>query len=492
MTLKLDLTVTEPRLLYQQDTHCVARLGNAGVVPVEVGIPPLDRTLPIVHVFNVQTGAEDEYRRKGRSRTMPLGPGAMAPGASLDSEFRLLAIVPQLPPGYYDIRVIWEYNGGGRRAESQFVRVQVLGTTPKSLKLVEAVGGRGGYKFGVSVNLSGDPDEPPRILRSSFALMTNGGVEDVLPVSECSLSCRPVMSAPAVGEPLRSHWIAWVDGQTVHYVHVDDNLGVGDQQSFPLPSSAMEIVPPLYGAPVESPSVSAPGGILLYQGAVGGPEFSLHSVWLTHEQAKGLGAVNLPGPKPLWIMSHVRSSNQWLVTYLQTDGAQLSLCLASWPGIQSSLPGPIPLADWPGELICAGATMGKDDLIMGGLLMWKMREDGLRRLVLMSWKVSPDNACDSQEQVIDWRPDAPVREARIGIRDDGQAAALIMNEDGTWQAFDGEGVQPVPGDLRKSKQPLELGFMNGIGKPVLIAGTVGLGFKVVGLDGSPLPTRLFP
>lgn len=491
MTLKLDLNVTPQTLLSQQDARCIVTLENGGTGPIALGMPPFDPTVPMIHVFNVQTGAEDAYRGRWERQRDQVDPVSMPAGAREDVEFRLNELVPQLPPGHYDIRVMWEYNGGAGRAESPFVRVQVLPTTPTSLNLVNAVAGRGRYKRGVWVNMAGDVNEPARIISSSFAFMVKGGVSEVLPVAECSRSCRPVVSTWAGDKSHPGQWIAWKDGQILNYLYVDRG-NVGAKKSVSLPSGEMDLVQPLLAVSVGDATTVPEGGVLLCQGLAGGPEFQLHSLWLTEEGPKGLGAAGLPGPKPLWIMSHVRSKDQWLATYIQSDGAQLSLSLAPWPGFQTRLGGPLGLAQWPGEMIGAQATMGKDDLIIGGLLMWKIRDDGVRRLVLISWKVSPDNACDSQEQVIEWRPDAPVRDARIGIRDDGQTAVLVLDEDGAWHAFDGEEIQPIPEDFRYSKQPLELGFMNGGGKPVLIAGTVGFGFKVVGLDGSSLPTRYFP
>ena len=124
--------------------------------------------------------------------------------------------------------------------------------------------------------------------------------------------------------------------------------------------------------------------------------------------------------------------------------------------------------------------------------MWKMFEDAPRRLSLISWRVSGENVVDKQEeQTIDWHPNEPVREARIGVSDSGTTAALIADAEGKWQVFDGQGnLQPVPPEFEKSKQPMELAFMGGVGEPILICGTIHNGFKIIQLDGSPIPPRM--
>ncbi|MBN1843958.1 MAG: hypothetical protein JW883_16985 [Deltaproteobacteria bacterium] len=158
------------------------------------------------------------------------------------------------------------------------------------------------------------------------------------------------------------------------------------------------------------------------------------------------------------------------------------------------MPSPVRMASWPGEFIATGANIDAENRIWGGMLVWKMTGDGPRQLVLVTWSVSGSNEfVEGQEHIIDWHPNEPVREARIAVNDVGGAVALIADGQGRWQVLDGKGnLQSVPIQFETTKQPIVLAFMNGIGKPVLIAGTVGMGFKVVGLDGSPLPTRLFP
>jgi hypothetical protein len=491
MALKINLIVTQTDLLYQQDAQCVVNLNNAGGTTLAVGIPPFDVTLPVVHVVNVQTGAEDEYRRKRQTSAIQHDPVSMAAGAAMDTYFNLHDIVPQLLPGYYDIKVVWEYNNGEEIAESQAVRLRVFPTTPKSLHLVRAVGGQSGFIYGVWVNLPGDPEKPCTIVRSSFALMVNGQVADVAPVMECGASHLPILSAPANGVALRSHWIAWIDEQNLHYTYVDGDSGVvASRQTLPLPvTEDMDIVAPLHGGMKGDPGMTPEGGILLCHGTRGGAGFHLHSIRLEMDNAQGMGATTLNGAKPVWIMSHVRSNEQYLATYAQQAGKELSLFLAPWPGSKSSLPDSSLLMTWSCSFLAAGAAIAADDAILGGFLVWKTGDDVPRKLVLLSWSVSLQNVFETTGELpIDWHPNTPVRDARVGVNDNGAPVALIKDDEGAWHIFDGDILQPVPAEFTKSRQPIEPGFLNGNGDPLLICGTIGYGFKIIQADGSPLPS----
>jgi hypothetical protein len=207
-TLHISLTIDDARLLYQQDTYCSITLQNDGAHPIDILVPPLDVSLPIVRVIDVRTGAEETYRRKPPPRSMPHEPGQLLPGDSVKSGFSLFDIVPCLPPGDYDICTTWEFNGGEGMAESLAARLKVLPTTPKSISMADAFGGYGNLKYGVWVNLAGDPDEPGKIVRNRFSFEAGGGVSHVLEVADCGRTCRPVVSSPAVGTVAASQWVA--------------------------------------------------------------------------------------------------------------------------------------------------------------------------------------------------------------------------------------------------------------------------------------------
>jgi len=286
--------------------------------------------------------------------------------------------------------------------------------------------------------------------------------------------------------------VAWLEGEKLHFTHVDDELGVAPVEAVPLSGGDGEIVAPLFSAEVVDTTVRPAGGALLVQGDPRGRQFGLQSLQLGPQQWKAIGSATLPGPKPLWLMSHVRTGKKaWLVTYLQTSREMVALSLAQWPGVPGSLAAPVRLAEWRGEPIAAGGSTGADDTLRCGVLLWKKRKDTPRSLVLLACTISPTNDLQQQEQVIEWHPNTEVREARVAVSDTGRTVALIADMDGVWHLYDGQGnVQSVPAEFQKSRQPLEPVFLDGVGEPLLICGTVGQGLRIVQLDGSPLPPRV--
>jgi len=487
MALVLKLVIEGTVLLYQQDTTCTVTLSNSGPGLVKLMLPKMDPTMPIVRVVNVQTGAEERHHRSRKGVKVRDEPLELPAKDSLEAEFSLWEIVPELAPGEYEISVIWEYNNGEATAESNGVRIKVLPSTPKNLYRVNAVGGRSGVSFGVWVDVASDP---PRIFRGSFSLMNGGGLDEISTVCNAKVTSSPVLSAPAGRTPLQSHWIAWKDGSTLNYTHVDDEMGVLRSKETPLPEGEVEIVAPLYSDQVRDATERPDGGVLLCQSAPGGATFQLQTIVLTPKRARSLGVASLPGTRPRWMTSLFRSSEERWITYLQVDASRISLSMAPWPGEKDKkYPGPTHLTDWTGGFLAAHATLDGENTIHGGILIWKAMEDESRKLVLIPWAVSSTNAFALREEhVIDWEPAVSIREARIAVSDNGIPAALLCDEEENWHTYDGKGkVLPAPPAFQKSKQPLELGFLNGGGEPLLICGTVLMGFKIIRFDGSPLP-----
>lgn len=487
MSLRVQFTLEKTELLYQQNAYCTVLLKNIGSSQLAVSVPPMDVSNPTVYLMNVQTGVEDAYQRMPGARKIDPGPGELSPGDDVESGFYLFSIVPELEPGHYDMRITWAYNNGLAIAESETTRIKVLPTTPKNLQMANAFGGHGDLKYAVWINLAGDPNEPPNIIRSRFTLKEGGGVSDVILVASGTVSCKPVLSSPMVGKVAASQWIAWIDNKELHFTHVDDELGVSEPQNLPLALDGIEIIPPLYSAEVEDTRVRPPGGVLLQHSLPEANQFRLDSVQLAPGGAKSLGHLIIPGEKPLWAMSHVLSSKQWLVTYLQKQDGGLLLSYSLWPGMHVENIQPVNLALWKSQLITASACVDAEDTIHGGILMWKTPNDKPRRLVLETWTFKGEDIA-TKEHPLEWRPNQLIKDARISVSDTGLPAALIADQEGNWFiTVNGGELKPLPPEIQKTRQAIEIVFMGGIADPLLVCGTVSRGFNILQLDGSPLP-----
>jgi len=483
--LTVSLAIATPSLLYQQDTNCTVTLHNSGAGPVEVLVPPLEETLPIVHMRDVRTGEEKIYRRQPSPKGAVFESGQLPPGESVETGFKLLDVVPSLATGEYDTRVAWEYDGDTGLAESQPVRVKVVPTTPAHLRLADAVGGRGVVKYGVWLNRSGDP---PQIVRNRFTLRAGGGVSHLLPVAECERGSRPALSAPAVGKVARSQWVAWVDRGTLRFTHVDDKLGVAAVQSFPLSVEAA-IVVPLFSAEEVDTTVRPVGGALLMATGPNRDHFRLRSLRLTPEGAIPLGETTLPGPLPGWIMSHARSAGDRFVTYLQATDGRTTLHRAPWPGFGEGGDVGARLVEWSGKFVAAGAAIDAGGVVHGGTLLWTAGEAGDGTLMLIGWTVHPDGGYrEVHRRAVDWDPARPILVAKMAVSQRGDLAVLVgVNEDG-WYVYTGDlGLRPLPAKIQPANDALEVGFLDGVGEPLLIIGTQSHGWLTTRLDGSPLP-----
>ena len=488
MILLLHFTIEQAVVFYQQDSMCHVSLTNAGQAAIQITEPKTDETLPIVYVLDIHTGVEEVYRGNQSPHVSP-EPLSLLPGQKKECSFSLLSDIPNLPPGEYDISVGWEYNEGQETARSNTVRVKVVQSTPTSLSLANTVGGRSGHKHGTWVDVANDP---PCVMYGGFDLNLGGGMKNVTKIAPLKELVHPVISSPVNRTPLRSHWLAWLDKKGVNYTHIDKKSGILKPQCLKFKGIEAEIITPFYGAKTKDPQVRPEGLVLVCSKTPTATQFLGQTIRLSTKKAEVIGQAEFHGPKPLWIANHARSEQQLLMTYLQTDGNTLTLNSAPWPGITSEFSRPTRLAALKGQFLAADAVLVNDGVIRGGILMWKHLEGTPNRLVVVTWTLDENNKFELQpEHAIDWEPADLIQTAIMRVSDGGRPVALFTDVEETWHIYDGKGkVLPMPAPYQKTKQLIEIGFINGISDPLLICGTVQNGFKIIQLDGSPIPPRM--
>jgi len=484
MTLSLQLTVSKDEILYQEDVAFLVTLNNTGLDPVTMGFPSVDNSMPVIHVLNLSTGVDQKHSRPEESQGNFFPDFTLVPGTKLEESVSLWNIVPQQNPGEYHIKVGWAYNDT-EYALSNTVRVKILPSTPAGLNTVSSEGGYAALKYGVWVEMA---NRPFKIMRGAFALMPGSPIGDVQPVAECSPGCKPVMSAPASGEGIGCHWIAWVKEGMLKIVHAHKNLGVSTEMQLTLPNNGIQIVSPLYSDPPADKESRPNGAMLLYQNVPGHKQFALYPVEFTAQTVMAENPVMLPGKQPLWITSHARSQDDRLVTYVQSEGETFTLSSAPWPKQGESSVDIKQLSQWQGRFLSAHAIADRDGAVCGGILFITESEAG-PKVMLVAWTYLASGEFNITEQHdIKWHPSEQISETKVGVSDNGVTAALLCDGQEKWHIYDGEGaIHPVPFEFEKTKQPIEIAFLGGDEEPLLICGTVSLGFKVARLDGSPLP-----
>jgi hypothetical protein len=487
--LDVSLTIKRNAVIYQQDVDCLVTLKNSGSSPILMGFPPVDRSMPILRVTRISTGDTQQYQRLEDPSPNFFSDFTLAAGDVQESSFSLRNIVPWLSPDEYEITVLWQYDNSSRRAESNSVRLTVLPNVPANLSLVDAVGGQGGFRFGVWLNTS---TSPPTIFRGGFSFLPGEDVLDIIEVAPASKDSHPLLAAAIPGSPLNSHWIAWIDDNVIRYSHIHKKLGVLTPRYLPLSSGQWEIVPPLQSNPALNNSERPEGGMLLCGGEKTDKNFKLKSVQFLDGEAKILSETTLPGPKPLWTTSHVLGSGERYVTYLQSEGQNISLYLVSWPGMKGALQNPKRLSFWTGKFLEANSGIGQEGVIRGGLLLQDWKDNS--KVELINWSLLHDKLIlKEQKQIINWFAVQQITGAKIGINDAGLIAVIIQSGEGDLYGLDSEGkLNKIPEEVSKDLLVYEIGFAGGWEEPVLLTGSASKGFRILRFNGSPLPMPSSP
>jgi len=487
MILLLHLTIEHAVIFYQQDAICHIMITNSGQSAIQTTEPKTNNTLPIVYVLDINTDVENKYRGRQSPYESPESL-SLSPGKKLECSFSLLSMIPELPPGEYDISVGWEYNEQ-QTARSNAVRVKILPCTPARLDLVNMIGGQSGYKLAAWIDLA---NEPYSILFSGIDLNLGGGASGLSKIISCKELVSPTLSSPVNKVPLNSKLIAWMNEKGLNYAYIEKDITKIKPKSMKISGTDAEIFKPLYNIDAQEPGAPQDSLALIYTSLPTDKQFHLQTIRLSVKKANVIGQVDLPGPKPLWITNHARSKQNLLMTYVQADGHTLTLHSAPWPGVTSEFPRPTRLAELKGQFLAADAVLVNYGVIRGGILMWKHLEDGPNKLVLLPWMLDENNKFEIQpEHAIDWEPADLIQKAIMRVSDGGRPVALFTDVEETWHIYDGKGkVLPMPAPYQKTKQLIEIGFINGISDPLLICGTIHNGFKIIQLDGSPIPPRM--
>ncbi len=474
MSLKLVLTIDQTNLLYRQDVLCHVLITNNGSEPISLKLAKMDMTQPIIRVVNVQTDKEKTYSSDPSGHVMAEESMQFSPGQSTQEEFSLLEKIPDLQAGEYRISVIWEYNEGEARAESDPVQITISPSSPVTLNLVDAVAGRSGNKLGVWWDRGG---KTPSIYYGMFSLMTGGGIKNIIKISSVAQHSKPVLSASGPGIPLRSHWIAWVnDNNVVFYSHVDSNKEVLGLRKINLPPGQWTIISPLYNFETKDSNSTQSGEIILCGGEDNVNNFRILSIRISNHGAEINKNAVITGSFPLWITSHINHKGEQTISYLQGKTKKLSLYSLPWPGENSSVQVPNPLTSWSGSLVGITTRMDKNGVIHGASLIQNERDQA--KIEFDNWSISNGNFSQViKTKDIAWFAEQKIIAGKIATSDRDKTVFTITTENGKMYSYDGEGsLQTMSKKIGQDHLTHEIGFLHD--EPVLITGSENIGFRV--------------
>jgi len=482
MPLDVQFRIAKTNLLAQEDPNSQVILVNNGKAPVNILNPEFNPHMPVLRVMEVKTGMEMLQQRKAPmtgDKWTPLGPGQQ-----IDSIFPLLSRAKLSLPVEYEISCIELYDNGKSKAESNALRVTITPVTPRSLSLVYVQGGWAAMEYGVSVNVATDP---PMIVRHAFDVMAGGGVIDAQPVVKTSLRSAPVISAGANKVVMHAHWIGWIEDKAVCFTHFEPSIGALGVSKWNPGDLDAEVVGPMHSDPMPDMKVRPAGAALVW---VGDPNANASTLQVLNISPAGKispGArLAVMGARPQGLMSHERADGTRVATYAQKTAGGVALQAVTWHDQGT----PRKLAEWPdADFIAQGGTLTMEDQIRGASLILK-NPKGMRTPEVVAWRLdAKGNFTEEKRHAIQWPYAVAVSKGVVRVDPWGNPAVLLADQAGNWSVYDGKGnTTAAPPPYTTTKLPIDLAFLRQA-QPVLIVGDISQGYRIVQLNGKPLPER---
>lgn len=479
MPLDVALELSKAELLLGEDTLFCLTIQITGQGAVDAPEPMVGHA-PIFRVVHTATGAQTLMKGEVRGRGRPPVPLELPPDGPGKKYLQLKDYVTFAAPGAYALSVIYPYNDGRDKAESNVVQVKVHPLACRHLSLDYA---HGDFITGVFVNPA---NEKPDVVVANFRIEAGGGVGGISPVAKATLLAAPAKSIPPAGHASDGEWIAWLDQETVTALHLDPQVYEHPSGTLKLPDTDHELVRPLFIQASKPGAQGCIGGALVW--AKKGNAAVLHRVGFElarKVKLRLLSSTPVAGSRPVWSMSYALSEGPPRLLTLRAAEDVLALSTMPWP--EGGPAAGTTLREWRGELVAAGATVRIDDELRGAMLLWVGSGDD-RKLDLAAWSLSKDGKVEETfRETVPWASSDPVTSASVKARITGPPAALLKKDDTEWFVFDAFGkMMDVPKPYNESKLPLDFVFW-GLRDVVLIAAELKGGFSVKRMNGENLP-----
>ena len=154
---------------------------------------------------------------------------------------------------------------------------------------------------------------------------------DARPVANATLRIAPLLSVPPNNVVAPGHWIAWSEDRALAFTHFDPSLAAMNTGTWRPPEPEFALAAPLISENSTDPAVRPAGEALLWVGDAARHLSAFQVVRLTPDgRAAPIARCDVAGPRPTWMMSHVRSNATALVTYVHDEPARATLSLRPW------------------------------------------------------------------------------------------------------------------------------------------------------------------
>lgn len=479
LTIIIQLTKTE--FAVGEDPTLTLELLYTGSGSLIVSEPVAGSGMPMFRIVDLASGAERIVR------TPTEFPGVRArveleSGTPHKSYHKLSRFVTFNSPGKYAISAIYQWNDGKDSAESEPIVITINGLGVRNMAINNPSFRHGLLTF---INPASDP---PDLMLADLVLEPGGGVRRIKPIAKASLLASPVSSVPSNQNPTMGQWVAWIEGDTIKAVHVGDTLGPTTLALFKVTSGSM-VIGPIYAAVNKSNLTRGHGAAaILHKHPLKGAEIIAIDLKADKETAEAVEVARVGVPQsPAWIGSLYRiDPADKQLAFITTAPGRFMIHGAPWPKAGDSELKATKIAEWEGDFVAAGANIDHNDVIRGCALAW-MGPPEERSLEVLSWKVGPDGASDSEPLgALPWPHANPIQTIKVRTRTNGSPTILLRSALGEWHVFDSKFQGKVFEPFARTDLPIDVAFVSDT-EAVLVIAQIGGGILVKRLSGADLP-----
>ncbi len=479
--ISIIIQLTKTEFAVGEDPTFTLELLYGGAGSIVVPEPVEGSGMPYFRVVDLANGAE-RIVKKPQSF-----PGAKArlellAGEPHKSFHKLGDYIPLNAPGKYAISAIYEWNNGADRAESEPVTITITGLGVRNMGINNPSFRHGLLTF---INPAADP---PDLMLADLVLEPEGGVKRLKPIAKATMTAVPVASCPGNQSPTMGQWIAWIEGDTFKAVHVGDTLGPTSMALFKTIPGA-QIVSPLFAAVNKSHTTRGGGAaVLLQRNPLKGASLIALDLSAGPEGAAVKESARLALDRaPDWIVSFVRSDPaDKRLAFITAENGKFTISDAPWPKPGDATLRATKIAEWEGDFVTAAANIDHNDVIRGCALAW-MGPPEERSLEVLSWKVGPDGAFESEPLgALPWPHANPIQSIKARVRTGGSPTILLRSALGEWHVFDAKFQGKVFEPFTRTDLPIDIAFVADA-EAVLVIAQIGGAIKVKRLTGADLP-----
>ena len=468
MDLDMTLSLGRSDLVVGESTSLAMVFTNVSRGPLSLPDPANDDRTPKIRVREVASkrdlmlrGAGDRERETSHE-FVPLEPPEiieLPPRAQVKRSADLLQWLGPLPPGKYELSLVFDY--GELQASSPPVPLNVAPLQLVGASTAGAHSGSSPIRYAASAARTG---KGSAILLSSFTFDEDGhaNLGQSLRAAELDYEAHPVLSVTPNKFAYPAHWLAWLHGDGLASMYVKQGKVETPPRTHPLDAggSARLIAPLLLDLTGSDGSQPGRGIVALWVSGGAGSRLRFY-VLEPDGSLAAAESVPLEAGELRWARALALSNGERRVYLAIQREARTEIECVQW-GAKSAAR----IATFPGQLIGAGVSLNMHDAIYGAAVV---REQS--KLRVHRWQVDSGGSPGPQSAFdLISAGDEPFDTALVGISPTGKVNVLPAAANRWFWMNANRVLNPLPDSLAKFGTPLEISWVTDVSPMVMIAG----------------------